>query len=408
MSSDKLIAIMYQQLKNLAFAALEGDDSKASTRLYRVTNGIIVSLILLSVVTLTLETVKSLHDPFLPLFIAVELISVFVFTIEYIARIWIAPMHPSGKYDHPVWGRFKYALSPMAIIDLAAILPFYLIFFFPFVDLRFLRLIRMLRMLKIMRYSPALNLIGQAFRAEKRSWTAAGIVIVVLVFFAATGMWIIEHSAQPDEFSSIPASMWWAVVTLTTVGYGDIVPITPLGKVFGSVITVMGIIMFTLPAAIFASGFLRELKRQDFVVNFKMVSSVPILSGLDTEVLSDIASALRPWTVPQRYTILRRHETPDAVYFIIDGRVEIDTIQEQMIFGAGEFFGHFNPYDHIDSSHRTSVTAITDCQLLVLSIEDLQDLMAKWPSLRKRIDRVEVFSDNKPDVQEESDEVSDK
>jgi voltage-gated potassium channel len=142
----------------------------------------------------------------------------------------------------------------MAIIDLLAILPFYLMFFVH-IDLRFLRVVRLLRIFKLTRYSSAMNILLSVLREESSSLFAALFVLLVLLMLASSGIYLIEHKIQPDAFGSIPDSMWWAMATLTTVGYGDVTPITPLGKFFGGCITVIGMGMVALPAGILASAF---------------------------------------------------------------------------------------------------------------------------------------------------------
>ncbi|WP_425084921.1 ion transporter [Ruegeria profundi] len=215
----------------------------------------LIALITLNVAAVILETVDSIYDRWgfaLNLF---ESLSLFVFVVEYAARLWVATENPIYKT------RASWAVSPIAIIDLLAILPALFYLLFP-VDLRLLRTFRMLRLLKLTRYSPALGMLLAVFEEEAGAFFAGFFILMVMLIFAASGAWLAEHEAQPEAFGSIPAAMWWAMATLTTVGYGDVTPITVAGKIFGAAITVIGIGMAALPAGIIASGLNDQLHRR--------------------------------------------------------------------------------------------------------------------------------------------------
>nr|WP_254429171.1 MULTISPECIES: ion transporter [unclassified Ruegeria] len=215
----------------------------------------LIALITLNVAAVILETVASIYARWgfaLNLF---EGLSLFVFVVEYVARLWVSTENPSYKT------RASWAVSPIAIIDLLAVLPALLYLIFP-VDLRLLRTFRMLRLLKLTRYSPALGMLLAVFEEEAGAFFAGFFILMVMLIFAASGAWLAEHEVQPDAFGSIPAAMWWAMATLTTVGYGDVTPVTVAGKVFGAAITVIGIGMAALPAGIIASGLNDQLHRR--------------------------------------------------------------------------------------------------------------------------------------------------
>lgn len=214
----------------------------------------IMALIVANVVAVIMETVDPLFVSYQRAFYGFEIVSVAIFTVEYAGRIWVAPEHP--KYAHPVWGRLRFATSPYMVIDLLAIIPFYVAFL---VDLRFLRairLLRFLRLLKLTRYSESLQLFFTAVRLKREQFVITSVVGVILLLTASSLMYFVERSAQPEAFASIPAAMWWGVITLTTVGYGDVTPVTPLGKAIGALVAVIGIGLFALPASILASGFI--------------------------------------------------------------------------------------------------------------------------------------------------------
>jgi len=222
----------------------------------------IITLIALNVVALILESVQSIHAFSPRLFYIFECVSVVIFTIEYVARAWSCVEKP--QYAKPVSGRLRFLVTPLAVIDLLAVLPFYL----PFlgIDLRFLRILRMMRMFRIAklgRYSQSLQILQRVAAGKKEQLVCTLFMLVLLVIVAASMLYYAENSAQPKNFSSIPAAMWWAICTLTTVGYGDIFPTTGLGKVMASIIAVLGIGVFALPAGILGAGFVEEMGQRD-------------------------------------------------------------------------------------------------------------------------------------------------
>ncbi len=221
----------------------------------------LIALISLNVLAVILETLPALANPYGAFFEAFETFSVTVFSVEYVLRVWSAVEDEHRDYRHPVRGRLRYMLSPMALIDLVAILPFYLGFFVDF-DLRFMRVLRLLRVFKLTRYSSSMSLLLQVLREVARSIGAAFFVMMLMIVLAASFTYLAEHDAQPEVFGSIPEAMWWAIITMTTVGYGDVVPVTPLGKVFGALIGIVGIGMVALPAGLLASGFTEALRRR--------------------------------------------------------------------------------------------------------------------------------------------------
>ena len=228
----------------------------------RVFNVFIMSLISLNVVAVMLETVESLAAGFPAFFKYFDLFSVMVFTLEYLLRIWT--ITENKDYGSPVAGRIKFLFTPLALVDIIAILPFYLPMLIP-IDLRFvraLRLARLMRILKLGRYSESLRMMGRVIKAKREELFITVFVVFLLIIMSSSLMFYIENLAQPKVFSSIPAAMWWSVATLTTVGYGDMYPVTIAGKILGSVIALLGIGIFALPAGILGSGFVEEMHRK--------------------------------------------------------------------------------------------------------------------------------------------------
>jgi voltage-gated potassium channel len=219
---------------------------------------VLIALITCNIAAILLETVPEISSSYSTFFEHFEVFSVIIFTIEYALRLWTCA--EKAKYKRPVTGRLRYSLSRSALIDLFSILPFYLNFL-P-IDLRILRVIRLfrlLRMLKIARYLTALNLIFAVIRDRREQLLVVIMFIFFLLVIISTVMFYVEGPAQPDKFSSIPATMWWGIATLTTVGYGDMVPITMWGKLLAGIIAVIGVGMYALPAGILSAGISEHL-----------------------------------------------------------------------------------------------------------------------------------------------------
>lgn len=249
----------YESLKRRTYQIIERVDE--NDREGYAFDLFIMALIVLNVAAVLLESVESVAAPLRDFFYAFEMFSVVVFSAEYILRLWSVTADP--RYAGAVRGRLRYALTPLALIDLLAILPFYLQFLA--LDLRFvrsLRLFRLLRIFKLARYSSSMRTLGNVLRAKKEELIVTLFVVLILLVFAASAMYYAEHDEQPDKFSSIPAAMWWGVATLTTVGYGDVYPVTTEGKLLGAVIAVLGVGLFALPTGILASGFAEELQKR--------------------------------------------------------------------------------------------------------------------------------------------------
>ncbi|WP_293153569.1 MULTISPECIES: ion transporter [unclassified Microcoleus] len=250
---------MRKQLKTIIHEILE---SSESSNFYSLADDIFITcLILINVAAFIASTSPHLLHEHKVLLEHIEIISSLVFTIEYVLRLWVCTV--DRRYSHPLWGRFRYSLTPLSIIDLISILPFYALLLFPnlsFVNL--IRLLRLLRLLKMSRYSESVRTLGAVLYAKKEELIATAFAVFILLIFASSVMYFVEYEAHPKAFGSILDSMWWGVVTLTTVGYGDIYPITPLGKLLGAMLAFLGIGIFALPAGIIASGFSEEVQRR--------------------------------------------------------------------------------------------------------------------------------------------------
>lgn len=238
------------------------DTPQPGDRAAAVVGTVLIALIALNVAAAIVGTVHGVHARYGAWLDAFEAFSVAVFCLEYLARLWTCTSQ--AAYASPVLGRLRYALTPLALIDLLAVLPSLLVFMA--IDLRFLRALRLFRLLRIAklgRYSEALAMIGRVLRRKKEELFISSLLMLMLIVLSASLMYFAEHDAQPDKFPDIPTAAWWAVVTLTTVGYGDVYPVTVLGKLCASLVAMFGIAMFALPAGMLGAAFSEEMSRHE-------------------------------------------------------------------------------------------------------------------------------------------------
>jgi len=268
------------------FLALEASDGDHG--ISRTVDISIIVLICASVVAVILESIEVLEVEYSGLFYWFEVFTVSAFSVEYFCRVWSSvetepnpdqPMSPFGT-------RLRFILSFHAIIDFIAILPFYLLTFglLGGFDMRFLRAVRLLRVLKLTRYSAAMNMLFATIGENGRSLGASFFILMTVMLLASSGIYYFERQSQPIDFGSIPAAMWWAFATLTTVGYGDVTPVTVGGKIFGALITVVGVGMVALPTGILASGFAQQLRMRSETYQNKADEALDDGVLTDTEV----------------------------------------------------------------------------------------------------------------------------
>ena len=356
-------------LRNKIYQIMEV--GRGDSRISRQFDIFIVALILLNVAAVVLESVPSYAAVYGPQFEAFNIFSVAVFTIEYFLRLWTAVEVPFLRRYAPWQARLKLAATPALIIDLLAILPFYLQALLG-LDLRILRVLRLLRFLKLSRYSPALHTLVRVLSNERRSLLGASLLLITALLFASSGIYLIESHAQPDKFGSIPESAWWAVATLTTVGYGDATPITPLGRLFGGFVMVTGLCILALPVAIISAGFAQEVNRRDFVVNWSLMSRIPLLAELDATDVGKLMPLLHAHNIPPKSEVLPAGLPARAMYFVASGKVRMVHPEANIIFEAGDFFGATSMLLS-DAPSAPFVTA-TKCRLLKLHAEDFHRL----------------------------------
>ncbi len=379
----------------------------------RVVARLIVALICINLAAVALESVPSVAARYGTLFAAIELGSLAVFTGEYLLRLWVAPEHAPYRHLGPAAARLRFAASVPGVVDLLAVLPFWFAFMVP-ADLRVLLVFRVVRFLKLARYSAGMRSLLDVLYAERRALAGCFVILLGTTLISATAMHLVEGKVQPEKFGTIPDAMWWAIVTLGTIGYGDMVPITQAGRVVAAATIFAGLIMIALPVGIVATAFAEAIHRRDFVITWSMVARVPLFTGLNAADIADIMRLLRARTVEPGDLVVRRGEPAHSMYFVAAGEVEVDLPRprQPVRLGIGHFFGEVAVLRRARRS--ATVTALTRTHLLVLDAHDLHALMDRDPRIAEGIREVartrlgrELVTPKGDLVTEEIDELDD-
>ncbi len=343
---------------------------------------LIVSIIIIDVLAMILASVPEYDARFGALLTAIKVGAAIAFALEYLARLWSVVGHSPRKLS-PAQDRLEYAFSTLGIIDLLAFLPASIALLAA--DHAVLALLGVLPFFKLVRYSPAMRSLLAALHAERRTLVGCLVILMGAVLVFASLLYAVEHDVQPDKFGTIPEAMWWAIVTLGTVGYGDVVPVTPLGKLVSVFAIIGGLTMIALPVAIISTAFADEIRRRDFVVTWGMLARVPLFSHLSAAEIADIMRLLRARTIESGEILVRRGDAASSMYFITAGEVEIELPNRRVRLADGTFFGE------IALLHRTkrsgTVTATRKTRLLALDAQDFHALIARVPALAAHVQK---------------------
>jgi voltage-gated potassium channel len=345
-------------------------------------NWFLIALIVLTLVATVLESVPRLAAAHGGVFEAIEDIALAVFSIEYVARLWTAADHPPWRRLGAVSSRLHFMASPAGLIDLAAVLPFWLSFVVA-ADFKVFLVLRLIRFFKLTRYSPAMRSLLEALYAERRALVGCFVILCGATLMAAALMHLVEAAAQPEKFGTIPDAMWWAIVTLGTIGYGDAVPVTAAGRLVAGFTIFVGLLMVALPVGIVATAFANEVHRRDFVVTWGLVARIPLFSELSAAQIADVMKLLRAQRADKGAIIARRGEPAHSMYLIVDGEVEIKLRHQHINLGAGDFFGEIAALRQ--SRRSATVVALRTTRLLALDSSDLRSLMDREPQIAARI-----------------------
>ncbi|MGC2774423.1 MAG: ion transporter [Bradyrhizobium sp.] len=231
---------------------------------------------------------------------------------------------------------------------------------------------------------PGLRQLRRVLVVEARPLTSVLVLFLLVLFLGSVAEYVLEHEEQPATFGTIPSALWWAVVTLTTTGYGDVVPITPLGRLVAASVMISGLGVFGLWTGILATGFAAETRRDNFLKTWESVSRVPFFASLGPSTIADVTQMLRTIDLPPRTTVIRKDQAGDCMYFIAAGEVEVDLPGKKVRLGEGAFFGEMALLGNNLRSANISTTTLS--KLLVLDLVDFRVLMARHPDLARSID----------------------
>jgi voltage-gated potassium channel len=305
----------------------------------------------------------------------------------------------------PLQARLKYALSPAGLVDLAAVLPFWFNLVTPD-DFRFVLVFRMVRFFKIARYSPAMRSLLDVLYRERRALFGCLVITVGAALVAAALMHLAEGKVQPEKLGTIPDALWWSIVTIGTIGYGDVVPVTALGKLIATGTIFMGLVLMALPIGIIATAFSEQIHRRDFIVTWGMIAKVPLFAELDAAEIADISELLRAHLAQPGEVVIREGDHAHSMYFIAAGEIEVAVGKKKVKLSEGQFFGEVAV---LKNERRSgTATALTRTSLLALAAQDLHALMQRDPRIAERIkDVVEKRTGKKVDPKKADAEADD-
>lgn len=360
--------------------------SRRGDRLSRIVDVSLVCLILTNVAASVLETVPAIQSQYGSALSWFDRFCVSIFIVEYVARLWTAPEHPALNDKQEWLARVMHAATPMMVLDLVAISPLFIELFLG-ADVAVVRILRIVRFYRLARYSPVLSTIVGVIAAEWRALAGSALLFAGLLLFSGVAMYLAEGRVQPAQLGDVPHAMWWAVVTLSTVGYGDVVPVTLAGKMIAGITMILGIMFFALPVGIIATSFQEQIRRRDFVVSFAMVARVPLFARLGAAEIARLIGLLTARRVSTGEVIITKGEEADAMYFITSGRVEVELPSDVITLSDGDFFGEIALLKEGETRSAT-VIATRTTDLLVLSSDDFHRLALSNAEIGEAVSKV--------------------
>ncbi|MCR4377072.1 MAG: cyclic nucleotide-gated ion channel/potassium channel family protein [Rhodospirillales bacterium] len=351
---------------------------KIRKRWARLFRAAYLTITIVGVVGVIAVTVPNLHRFFEGVFWFCFSFAALFFTAEYAARLYVAPFEP-GRELNPHWQtRVIYARSTMGMIDLIAVLPAAGIVILG-AHSSGAYLFGILWILKLLRYTPGWSTLLRVFQQAWEPLLSVFVAFIIVLLSAGTLLHALEQDVQPDKFGSIPDALWWAIVTLTTTGYGDVTPVTSLGRMISGVVMVCGIGVFALWAGILANAFAGEVRRRSFLRTWDMLTKVPLFQNLSAETIADISRVLKHRDVSDGSAVFYRGDRGDCMYFIVYGEIEVQMPTAPLVLSAGEFFGEMSL---ITGACRSATTRATkETLLLALDIADFRDIASRRPDL---------------------------
>ena len=349
---------------------LDSTSGSREARLFRAAHGIVFGAAILA---LALDTVPRFAESHGALFKALMVLALVLCAVEYALHLATAP---AAAY-------WRWAVSPAGIIDLISFVPMAVALAVA-ADSRVVNLFGILWLIKLVRYSHGMTILARVIPGVGEWLLNVFLAFLVVLFAAATLAYLFEGKTQPDTFGSIPAALWWTVVTLTTTGYGDTTPVTPAGRMLAGIVMICGIAVFALWAGILATGFAEETRRYNFLKTWDLVAKVPLFKSIGAGTIAEVTRLLRPRETPAGAEVMHKDEPGDCMYFIVSGEIEIQIQPRPVRLGAGDFFGEIALV--VDGPRTATAVATTPCMLLVLDIVDFRALISREPDLVKVIE----------------------
>lgn len=313
-----------------------------------------------------------------------------VFLAEWVLRCWVAPANIRLNERFPLGGRRgDYLCSFLGIVDALVCLPALLVVFGALqmrdgvITAGWVVIPGVCALFKLARYVDGLELVGSVLRSEWPKLRSALLTLCVLVLLTSSLLFMVEQPAQPEVFKSIPHTMWWGIVTMTTTGYGDMAPVTLIGRVIGGIGMLLGIAMLAMPCGIIASGFADEIKRRELLENWRIVSRLPLFAGLDAGSIAEIAGMLKPQIIPAQSRVITKGGFADSMFFIVEGEVEVAVAPQPVRLGPGAFFGETGLLKR--AQRNADVNTVKQTRFLVLGLGDFHALVERQPAIGEQI-----------------------
>ena len=372
-----------QTLRARTYALLNYADPTPAARQWRLVNLIVLGIGLFAVILLSIDEIDERVRRVLRVIIWCVTV---VFFIEYLLRLWVAPETPRLDQESPIMARLHWAMSLPGLIALAAILPAILFAGgYGITGADTASVFCILWILKIGLHAPAFSTLARVVSNERAPIASVLILFAILLMIAATAAHMFERVKQPEQFGSLPGAMWWAVVTLTTTGYGDVVPLTLGGRIVGALLMIAGIAVLALMTGVLATGFAQEERRREYLRVWEQVARVPLFASLGVVTLSEIVGKLRTRYYPPRITVVRRGDAGDSMFFISSGEVEVRLPSGGSVrLGEGAFFGEMALLERQPRSASVATTRATT--LLVLYASDFYEIASHIPQLAEAVE----------------------
>ena len=361
------------------YLLMQPESSETGARIFRAVHHLMVAAGIAIMLTATVTAMADAHGSLLES--GFYVVAVF-FVAEYVLRLIAAPEAPGGEHRRPLEAQFAWAKSLGGVFDLVCTLPGLI----ALLHIPEAGLFGFVWAFKYIRYSPGLALLGRVISHARQQLLSVLLGFAIVLLAAASLAYLLERHAHPDNpeaFASIPAALWWGIVTMTTTGYGDVVPHTIAGRGLSGIVMVGGILIFALWTGIIVNGYAEELRRREFLRTWELVAKVPFFHHIGASLIAEVARLLRPRDFPQGAVVMRRGEPGDCMYFVVEGEVEIQLQSGPLYLGAGQFVGELALLT--GEPRMATVAATQHCMLLALDIVDFHELLARQPELARVI-----------------------